>query len=53
MMGGIPYGPLLLLRGLAVALAMDTLIRLILLSLGSAPLLVTLLATHKILVLVV
>ena len=40
-------------RGLAVALAMDALPRLTLLALGAVPLLVTLLATHKALLVVV
>ena len=40
-------------RGLAVALAMDAFPRLTLLALGAVPLLVTLLATHKALFVVV
>ena len=53
MLSGTARGLLLLYRGLAVGMAMDALPRLALLALGAVPLLVTLLATHKALVVVV
>ena len=53
MLSGTACGLLLLYRGLAVPLAMDAFPRLTLLALGAVPLLMTLLATHKALLVVV
>ena len=53
MLSGTAWGLLLLYRGLAVDLAMDTFPRLVQLALGAVPLLVSLLATYKTLVIVV